>query len=113
MLDETLPLTLTDREEFGNPLDEVYYRHLKSISPYHNVTAQRYPHVLLIVGMHDTRVQFWEALKMAAKLRELKLGDSIVLLRAMDSGHFGGTGDRLLREAATKFAWLLRQLQVE
>src|SRR5690606_23074850 len=72
MLDESLPLTIGEFEEWGNPKDEEYYLYMLSYSPYDNVQAQRYPHLLITSGINDPRVQFWEPTKWAAKLREMK-----------------------------------------
>ncbi|EMH4162333.1 prolyl oligopeptidase family serine peptidase [Pluralibacter gergoviae] len=93
MLDESIPLTTGEFEEWGNPQDPEYYRYIKSYSPYDNVTAGRYPHLLVTTGLHDSQVQYWEPAKWVAKLRELKTGDSLLLLCTdMDSGHGGKSG---------------------
>ena len=75
MLDESIPLTTGEFEEWGNPQDEEYYTYMKSYSPYDNVTAQDYPHLLVTTGLHDSQVQYWEPAKWVAKLRELKTDD--------------------------------------
>lgn len=72
MLDETIPLTTGEFEEWGNPQDETYYHYMKSYSPYDGVRAQAYPHMLVTTGLHDSQVQYWEPAKWVAKLRELK-----------------------------------------
>ncbi|UMX69784.1 prolyl oligopeptidase family serine peptidase [Klebsiella pneumoniae] len=72
MLDETIPLTTGEFEEWGNPQDETYYHYMKSYSPYDGVRAQAYPHMLVTTGLHDSRVQYREPAKWVAKLRELK-----------------------------------------
>lgn len=80
MLDESIPLTTGEFEEWGNPQDPQYYEYMKSYSPYDNVTAQVYPHLLVTTGLHDSQVQYWEPAKWVAKLRELKTDDHLLLL---------------------------------
>ena len=80
MLDETIPLTTGEFEEWGNPQDETYYHYMKSYSPYDGVRAQAYPHMLVTTGLHDSQVQYWEPAKWVAKLRELKTDDNLLLL---------------------------------
>lgn len=93
MLDESIPLTTGEFEEWGNPQDPQYYEYMKSYSPYDNVTAQPYPHLLVTTGLHDSQVQYWEPAKWVAKLRELKTDDHLLLLCTdMDSGHGGKSG---------------------
>ncbi|WP_117060924.1 oligopeptidase B [Klebsiella pneumoniae] len=93
MLDETIPLTTGEFEEWGNPQDETYYHYMKSYSPYDGVRAQAYPHMLVTTGLHDSQVQYWEPAKWVAKLRELKTDDNLLLLCTdMDSGHGGKSG---------------------
>lgn len=94
MLDESIPLTTGEFEEWGNPQDEMYYRYMKEYSPYDNVEAKAYPHMLVTTGLHDSQVQYWEPAKWVAKLRELKTDDNLLLLCTdMDSGHGGNRGD--------------------
>ncbi|HBD81802.1 MAG TPA: oligopeptidase B, partial [Leclercia adecarboxylata] len=93
MLDETIPLTIGEYEEWGNPQDATYYRYMKSYSPYDNVEAKAYPHMLVTTGLHDSQVQYWEPAKWVAKLRELKTDDNLLLLCTdMDAGHGGKSG---------------------
>ena len=93
MLDESIPLTTGEFEEWGNPQDAEYYRYMKGYSPYDNVTAKAYPHLLVTTGLHDSQVQYWEPAKWVAKLRELKTDDNLLLLCTdMDSGHGGKSG---------------------
>lgn len=93
MLDESIPLTTGEFEEWGNPQEPQYYEYMKSYSPYDNVTAQAYPHLLVTTGLHDSQVQYWEPAKWVAKLRELKTDDHLLLLCTdMDSGHGGKSG---------------------
>ncbi|KAL4457576.1 hypothetical protein ABPG75_012441 [Micractinium tetrahymenae] len=112
MSDPSLPLTVIEWEEWGDPLtDEAAYRNMLSYSPLDNVAAQPYPHLLLTAGLNDPRVSFWEPAKFAAKVRELKTSpDSLVLLRTnMAAGHFAQSGleDRLA-EMAFKYAFLVQ-----
>lgn len=93
MLDESIPLTTGEFEEWGNPQDAEYYRYMKEYSPYDNVAAKAYPHLLVTTGLHDSQVQYWEPAKWVAKLRELKTDDNLLLLcTEMDSGHGGKSG---------------------
>ena len=93
MLDDSIPLTTTDYEEWGNPNEKKYYDYIKSYSPYDNVKKTRYPHILISSGYHDPRVQYWEPAKWVARLREYKTDNNqLFLITEMDSGHFGNTG---------------------
>ena len=113
MLDESIPLTTGEFEEWGNPQDETYYRYMKSYSPYDNVRAQVYPHLLVTSGLHDSQVQYWEPAKWVAKLRELKVDDNLLLLcTEMDSGHGGKSGRYKSYEGvALEFAFLIALAQ--
>lgn len=113
MLDESIPLTTGEFEEWGNPQDETYYRYMKSYSPYDNVKAQVYPHLLVTSGLHDSQVQYWEPAKWVAKLRELKVDDNLLLLcTEMDSGHGGKSGRYKSYEGvALEFAFLIALAQ--
>jgi len=94
MLDETLPLTVSDFPEWGNPKkDLMAYRTIASYSPYDNIKPQAYPPMLVTAGISDPRVQYWEPAKWVAKLREMKTNDSrIMLVTRMSAGHFGASG---------------------
>lgn len=109
MLDESIPLTTGEFEEWGNPQDAEYYAYMKSYSPYDNVTAQDYPHLLVTTGLHDSQVQYWEPAKWVAKLRELKTDDHLLLLCTdMDSGHGGKSGRfKAYEGVALEFAFLI------
>lgn len=109
MLDESIPLTTGEFEEWGNPQDEEYYTYMKSYSPYDNVTAQAYPHLLVTTGLHDSQVQYWEPAKWVAKLRELKTDDRLLLLCTdMDSGHGGKSGRfKSYEGVALEYAFLI------
>jgi len=109
MLDDSIPLTTGEYDEWGNPNDKIYYEYMKSYSPYDNVTSQAYPNILVTTGLHDSQVQYWEPAKWVCKLRALKKGKSILLLRTnMDSGHGGASGRfEALKEVAEEYAFLL------
>ena len=94
MLDESLPLTVGDFPECGNPIEDVAaYRNMASYAPYENVAAQAYPHMLVTAGMSDPRVQYWEPAKWVAKIRAMKTNDArIVLITRISAGHFGAAG---------------------
>ncbi|WP_033548682.1 oligopeptidase B [Escherichia coli] len=113
MLDESIPLTTGEFEEWGNPQDPQYYEYMKSYSPYDNVTAQAYPHLLVTTGLHDSQVQYWEPAKWVAKLRELKTDDHLLLLCTdMDSGHGGKSGRfKSYEGVAMEYAFLVALAQ--
>ncbi len=93
MLDENIPLSTQEYEEWGNPNEKPYYDYIKSYSPYYNVKRANYPHILIETGYHDPRVQYWEPAKWTARLRDCKKDDNLlILLTNMKSGHFGSTG---------------------
>jgi oligopeptidase B len=110
MLDDTLPLTTMEYNEWGNPQEKRYYDYIKSYSPYDNVTPQDYPHMLITGGISDPRVTYWEPAKWTARLRDLKTDNNLLLLKIhMDSGHGGASGrfDRL-KEVALEYAFALK-----
>lgn len=109
MLDETIPLTTGEFEEWGNPKQKVYYDYMKSYSPYDNVTKQAYPNLLVTTGLHDSQVQYWEPAKWVAKLRTLKTDTNQLLLHTnMEAGHGGASGRfQALKEIALEFAFIL------
>ncbi|HSG28116.1 MAG TPA: prolyl oligopeptidase family serine peptidase, partial [Candidatus Krumholzibacterium sp.] len=109
MLDESIPLTTSEYDEWGNPNDVEYYRYMLSYSPYDNVGAYDYPAMLVTTGLHDSQVQYWEPAKWVARLRAKKTGDGLLLLHTnMDAGHGGKSGRfRRYRETAMEFAFLL------
>ena len=111
MLDASLPLTVGEYEEWGNPNVEAEYRRMRAYSPYDNVGARAYPAILLNSSLHDSQVPYWEPAKLAAKLRALKTDDNVLLLRTnLAAGHGGNSGryDRL-REIAFEQAFLISQ----
>ncbi len=109
MLDESIPLTTGEFDEWGNPKDEEYYHYIKSYSPYDNVEAKNYPNMLVTTGLHDSQVQYWEPAKWIAKLRELKTDDNVLLLHTnMDAGHGGASGRfKRHKETAMEYAFVL------
>ena len=109
MLDEDIPLTTGEYDEWGNPNDSVYYHYMLSYSPYDNVEAKDYTNLLVTTGLHDSQVQYWEPAKWVAKLRELKTDNNLVLLKTnMSAGHGGSSGRfEYLKEVALEYAFLL------
>jgi oligopeptidase B len=109
MLDESLPLTTGEYEEWGDPRVKEHYEYMLSYSPYDNVAPREYPHLLVTAGLHDSQVQYWEPAKWVAKLRATKTGDSRLLLKTnLDAGHHGASGRyRHHRETAFEYAFLL------
>ncbi len=109
MLDDRIPLTTQEYDEWGNPNDPEYYDYMLSYSPYDNIREQEYPHMLITSGLHDSQVQYWEPTKWTAKLRDYNAGDSVIMLYTnMDAGHGGASGRfEGLREVALQYAFLL------
>jgi len=109
MLDESIPLTTGEYDEWGNPNDKKFYDYMKSYSPYDNVKAQKYPHMLVITGLHDSQVQYWEPAKWVAKLRAHKTDDNLLLFDTdMAAGHGGASGRfKRLEKYALSWAWML------
>lgn len=114
MLDDTLPLTTGEYEEWGNPNEEEYYNYMLSYSPYDNIKAQNYPNMLITGGINDSQVLFHEPTKYVAKLRALKTDDNLVLLHMnMDSGHGGATGRyNGIKDMAFEFAFILNRVGI-
>ena len=110
MLDETIPLTTFEFDEWGNPKDKEYYDYMLSYSPYDNVEAKDYPNILVTTGFWDSQVQYWEPAKWVAKLRELKTDDNLLLLDTdMDVGHGGASGRfERYKRTALMYAFLLK-----
>ncbi len=109
MLDESIPLTTGEFDEWGNPKDKEYYDYMKSYSPYDNVEAKDYPPMMVTTGLHDSQVQYWEPAKWVAKLREMKTDKNPLIMHTnMDAGHGGASGRfRALKETAMEYAFLL------
>lgn len=109
MLDESIPLTTGEFEEWGNPKDPEYYAYMLSYSPIDNVERKDYPPMLITTGFHDSQVQYWEPAKWIAKLRDYKTDQNPLLLYCnMDTGHGGSSGRfRRLREIAMEYTFLL------
>ncbi|MGH1386880.1 S9 family peptidase [Kordia sp.] len=109
MLDDSIPLTTGEYDEWGNPNEKEYYEYMKSYSPYDNVETKEYPNMLVTTGLHDSQVQYWEPAKWVAKLRELKTDNRILLLHTdMEAGHGGASGRfESLKEVAEEYAFLL------
>jgi oligopeptidase B len=109
MMDASLPLTVIEYDEWGNPAEREYYDYIRSYSPYDNVAAQRYPHLLVTAGLNDPRVAYWEPAKWVARLRATKTDVNRLLLKThMGAGHAGASGRYdYLREVAFKYAFLL------
>jgi oligopeptidase B len=115
MLDATLPLTVIEYDEWGNPDDPAYYACIRSYSPYDNVRPQPYPHMLITAGLNDPRVAYWEPAKFTARLRAVKTdGNRLLLKTNMGAGHGGASGRwDFLREVAFKYAFVLDVLAME
>ena len=114
MSDKSIPLTVGEYDEWGNPEEEIYYNYIMSYSPYDNVAAQTYPNILVTAGLHDSQVQYWEPAKWVAKLREFKTDDNLLLLYTnMDAGHGGASGRfETYRETALEYAFLCKMIEL-
>ncbi|RLJ68781.1 oligopeptidase B [Lacinutrix venerupis] len=108
MLDDTIPLTTGEYDEWGNPNEKKYYDYMKSYSPYDNVVSKNYPNLLVTTGLHDSQVQYFEPAKWVAKLRELKTDNNKLLFHIdMEAGHGGASGRfESLKEVALEYAFL-------
>jgi oligopeptidase B len=109
MLDETIPLTTGEYDEWGNPKEETYYHYIKSYSPIDNIEAKDYPNLMITTGLHDSQVQYWEPAKWVAKLRDLKTDSNLLLLQTnMEFGHGGASGRfEVFKEIALEYAFFL------
>ncbi len=109
MLDETIPLTTGEYDEWGNPNEKKYYDYMLSYSPYDQVKAQEYPNMLVTTGLHDSQVQYYEPAKWVAKLREYKTDKNVLLMHTnMEAGHGGASGRfNALKETARDYAFFL------
>jgi oligopeptidase B len=108
MLDETIPLTTSEYDEWGNPNEEEFYNYILSYSPYDNVSKINYPNLLVTTGLHDSQVQYWEPAKWVAKLRANKLGNNKLFLNTnMDTGHGGSSGRfEAIKDLAKEYSFL-------
>ena len=109
MLDDSIPLTTSEYDEWGNPNEKDAYDYMLSYSPYDQVEAKNYPHLLVTTGLHDSQVQYWEPAKWVAKLRALKTGNNRLLLKTnMEAGHGGASGRfKRYKEIALRYAFFL------
>jgi len=114
MLDESIPLTTFEYDEWGNPNQRDAYEYMLSYSPYDNVREQDYPHMLVISGLHDSQVQYWEPAKWVARLRHRKTDDNQLLLHMnLEAGHGGASGRfRRHKETAMMYAFLLSLVDI-
>jgi oligopeptidase B len=112
MLDDSIPLTTNEYDEWGNPNERDAYNWIQAYSPYDNICAQNYPNILVTTGFHDSQVQYWEPMKWVAKLREYKTDNNLLLFKTdMDSGHGGASGRfKSLKERALVLAFFLSLL---
>lgn len=115
MLDDSIPLTTGEYDEWGNPNNKKYYDYMLSYSPYDNVKAQDYPNMYVSTGLHDSQVQYWEPAKWVAKLREIKTNNNLLFLDTnMDAGHGGASGRfEALKDLAKEFSFLLDLEKIE
>ena len=112
MSDASIPLTTLEYDQWGNPDNKEYFEYIMSYSPYDNIRAADYPHILITTGLNDPRVAYWEPAKFIAKLREHKTDDNTLILRTnFAAGHAGASGryDYLI-EVASDFAFLIDKL---
>ena len=109
MLDETIPLTTSEYDEWGNPNKKQYYDYMLSYSPYDNVSKLKYPNLLVTTGLHDSQVQYWEPAKWVAKLRDYKLDENYLFLNTnMETGHGGSSGRfEAIKDLAKEYAFIL------
>lgn len=114
MLDESIPLTTSEYDEWGNPNDKEYYDYMLSYSPYDNVERKNYPAMLVTTGLHDSQVQYWEPAKWVAKIREMKTDNNLLLLDTdMTSGHGGASGRfQRFKRTALEYAFILNLVEI-
>ena len=115
MLDESLPLTVGEFEEWGNPKEPRFYEYMKSYCPYTNLTARRYPAILIRTSRNDSQVMYWEPAKYVAKLRTLKTDSNVLLLKTNLAAGHGGSSGRYdhLHEDAFDYAFVLTELGIK
>ncbi len=114
MLDESIPLTTGEYDEWGNPNDKTYYEYMLSYSPIDNVEKKEYPNILVMTGLHDSQVQYYEPAKWVAKLREYKTDKNLLLFNCnLDAGHGGSSGRfRRLHETALQYAFMFKLMNI-
>lgn len=112
--DTSIPLTTTDQEEFGSPLEETYYAYMKSYSPYDNTRPAHYPHLYIYSGINDSQVPYWEPLKWTAQLRRVNQSDNHILLRMNTAAGHGGASGRYdrMKESAEAYAFVLSTMGI-
>lgn len=115
MMDPSLPLTVIEYDEWGNPNNKKFFDYMKSYSPYDNVEAKEYPNMLITAGLNDPRVSYWEPAKFTAKLRSMKKDDNLLLLKTnMGAGHGGSSGRYdYLKDIAFEYAFILKTLGMD
>jgi len=115
MLDPSLPLTVIEYEEWGNPHEKEYYGYMRSYSPYDNVQTKAYPNMLITTSLNDPRVSYWEPSKWAARLRALKTDHNLLLLKInMGAGHGGSSGRYdYLKDIALEYAFVFKVLGIK
>ena len=111
MLDESIPLTTGEFDEWGDPKEKIAYERMLSYSPYDNVKDAKYPAMLVITGLHDSQVQYWEPAKWVQRLREHQQGEEPIILKTnMEAGHGGASGRfERLKEVALIYAFLVER----
>ena len=115
MLDDTIPLTTGEYDEWGNPHEKKFYDYIKSYSPYDNVSKQAYPNILITTGLHDSQVQYWEPAKWTARLRKHNTSKNLIFLKTdLGAGHSGKSGrfDKL-KDKALEYAFILEMEKKE
>jgi oligopeptidase B len=115
MLDESIPLTTSEYDEWGNPNDPIYYNYILSYSPYDNVKPLNYPAILVLTGLNDSQVQYWEPVKWVAKLRTLNKSKNLLLLNTnMQAGHTGASGRfEIFKDTALQYAFMFKILNIK
>jgi oligopeptidase B len=114
MLDDSIPLTTSEYDEWGNPNDKEYYDYMLSYSPYDNVEVKEYPAMLITTGLHDSQVQYWEPAKWVAKLRDMKTDRNLLILKTnMKAGHGGASGRfKRYKKISLEYAFMLKLLGI-
>jgi oligopeptidase B len=115
MLDENIPLTTSEYDEWGNPHDSKYYKYILSYSPYDNVKPQYFPAILVTAGLHDSQVQYWEPVKWVAKLRAVNMSNNEILMHTnMQAGHTGASGRfEMYKENALHYSFMFKLLGIK